>query len=88
MTTPRSVMRGAAFGMVILMVAGVSRGAELYVRGDGSGSDTTHSGTGWADAYETIQKALDQVAINTPTVWKSVPARIPSKMIPRLMARC
>lgn len=39
----------------------------LYVRGDGSGSDSNLGGS-WSDAFATLQKALATVPYNTPFV--------------------
>ncbi|MCX7590860.1 MAG: right-handed parallel beta-helix repeat-containing protein, partial [Kiritimatiellae bacterium] len=34
---------------------------DIYVRGDGSGSDTTKGGTSWSDAYATLNKAFQSL---------------------------
>jgi len=49
--------------LVLALVLGVASvaGADTFVRGDGSGSDTLNTGTGWGDAYATIQKAIDSL---------------------------
>ena len=39
----------------------------LYVRGDGNGSNS-NGGSGWNDAFATLQKALDTVPYNVPFV--------------------
>jgi hypothetical protein len=47
-------------------LASSARGQGIYyVRGDGGGSDTTKGGTGWSDAWATIQKALSSIPNST-----------------------
>lgn len=76
MTTARAGSRLAQLvsaALVALSVQGpgtVAMATEFYVRGDGSGSDS-NGGTGWGDAFATLDKALESLTANTePTTHK------------------
>lgn len=50
----------------------------FYVRGDGAGSDA-NAGSGWSDAWATLQKALSGVP-TSPIYRSSIPASVPRRI--------